>query len=67
MDNWLNNHFLDTWIGNQNPIVNNIFSWGCIKENVYAIEVYDSNNPANHILVAMTDSRDSFDVAVKHA
>jgi hypothetical protein len=67
MHNWMNDHFLDTWIGQQVPIFNNIFLWGCTKENVYVIEVQDHDSLVNHILLAVTDSMDLLNVAVKHA
>jgi hypothetical protein len=62
--NWLNDHYLDAWIGYGGPsfslyillVWNHLFfSYRCINENLYAIELRDHNNLTNHILVAATD------------
>jgi hypothetical protein len=38
-----------------NPL--EFFLWGCIKENVYALEIQVPDNLIIHILVAATDIR----------
>lgn len=61
--NWLNIHFLATWICCGDPVFLSpcsdlspleFFLWGCIKENVCAVEIQVHDNLIIHILVAVT-------------
>jgi hypothetical protein len=82
--NRLTNNFPDTdhpWGANhlRSADLNllDFFLWGCIKENVYAIEVQGCDDMISHILAAATDIRNQFrklvhartpfDIAAKHA
>jgi hypothetical protein len=49
------------------PIANNISYRDASNKNVYATEVQDRNTLVNHVPSAVTDSRDSLNVVVKHA